>query len=100
VSGLTDIATARGWTPLGEVEPRALERIGGRIAYVEVSPQDAPARLIVRITDSTGSVDLVFLGRRVVAGLEPGATVCAEGRVTASEDVPLMYNPRYELCQL
>ena len=50
--------------------------------------------------DSTGSMDLVFLGRRVVAGLEPGAIVCAEGRVAASEDVPVMFNPRYELCQL
>jgi len=100
VNALADVATTRGWTPLGEVEPREREHIGGRVAYVEVSPQDAPARLIVRIMDSTGSMDLVFLGRRVVAGLEPGAIVCAEGRVAASEDVPVMYNPRYELCRL
>ncbi len=72
---------------------------GGRIAYVEVSPRDAPARLTVRLVDSTGSVDLVFLGRRVVAGLEPGAIVFVEGRVAAGADVPVIFNPRYELCQ-
>ena len=96
---VVDVAAARGWTPLGEVTPRSLEHTGGRISYIEVSPHDAPARLIVRLVDPTGSVDLVFLGRRVVAGLEPGATVCVEGRVAAGEDVPRIFNPRYELCQ-
>ncbi|MCB2413867.1 OB-fold nucleic acid binding domain-containing protein [Demequina sp. TTPB684] len=86
------------WTPLGEVTARSLERTGGRISYVEVSPRDAPARLTVRLVDSTGALDLVFLGRRVVAGLEPGAIVSVEGRVAANEDVPRIFNPRYELC--
>jgi len=99
VSVVVDIAGARGWTPLGEVTPRSREHTGGRIAYIEVSPRDAPARLVVRLVDPTGSVDLVFLGRRVVAGLEPGAIVCVEGRVAAGEDVPLIFNPRYELCK-
>jgi hypothetical protein len=99
MSVIVDIATARGWTPLGEITPRLLERTGGRIAYVEVSPHDAPARLVVRLVDPTGSVDLVFLGRRVIAGLEPGVIVCVEGRVAAGDDVPKIFNPRYELCQ-
>lgn len=99
MSVVVDVAAVRGWTPLGEVKPRSLEHTGGRVAYVEVSPRDAPARLIVRLIDPTGSVDLVFLGRRTVAGLEPGAIVCVEGRVAAGEDVPLIFNPRYELCQ-
>ncbi|WP_291379701.1 DNA-binding protein [Demequina sp.] len=93
------VAAARGWTPVGDVTVRSLERTGGRIAYVEVSPHDAPARLTARVVDPTGAIDLVFLGRRYVAGLEPGATVGIEGRVAASDDVPRIFNPRYELCQ-
>lgn len=99
MNGVVDVAAARGWTPLGEVTPRSLEHTGGRISYVEVSPRDAPARLVVRLIDPTGSVDLVFLGRRFVAGLEPGVVMCVEGRVAAGKDVPLIFNPRYELCQ-
>lgn len=100
MSNRTDVATARGWTPLGEVVPRSLDHVGGRITHVEVSPHDAPARLVVRIQDPTGAMDLVFLGRRMIAGLEPGTIVCAAGRVAESDDVPIMFNPRYELCQL
>lgn len=99
MSVLVDVATARGWTPLGKVTPRSMEHTGGRVAYVQVSPRDAPARLTVRLVDPSGSLDLIFLGRRYIAGLEPGATVCVEGRVAASEDAPIIYNPRYELCQ-
>ena len=94
-----DVAVARGLTPLGKVTARALEHTGGRVAYVEVSPHDAPARLTVRLVDATGAIDLVFLGRRIVAGLEPGVTVCVEGRIAQSDDVPLIFNPRYELCR-
>ncbi|WP_291382514.1 OB-fold nucleic acid binding domain-containing protein [Demequina sp.] len=96
---VVDVAVARGWTPLGEVTPRSMGYTGGRVAYVEMTSHDAPARLTVRLTDSTGSIDLVFLGRRVVAGLEPGAIVFVEGRVAAGADVPVIFNPRYELCQ-
>lgn len=95
---IVDVAAARGWTPLGAVTPRSMGYTGGRVAYVEVTPHDAPARLTVRLMDSTGSLDLVFLGRRVVTGLEPGATVRVEGRVAAGADVPVIFNPRYELC--
>ncbi len=98
MSVLVNAAAYRG-TPLGELTARSIERTGGRVAYVEVSPHDAPARLIVRLVDPTGAIDLVFLGRRVVAGLEPGATLCVEGRVATSDDVPRMFNPRYELCR-
>ncbi|NTV40485.1 MAG: OB-fold nucleic acid binding domain-containing protein [Demequinaceae bacterium] len=87
----------REWTPIGEVKTRAIETTGGRIAYIVVSPRDAPARLTVRVIDASGAIDCVFLGRRLIAGLEPGATVGIEGRVAPGEDVKVMFNPRYEL---
>jgi len=99
VKGHADVAAHHGWTPLGEVTARSLERTGGRIAYVEVSPRNAPARLTVRLQDTTGSLDLVFLGRRVIAGLEPGAIVGVQGRVAPNADAPIIFNPRYDLCQ-
>lgn len=85
------------WTPLGEVRTRAIATTGGRISYVEVSPHDSPARLTLRVVDSSGAIDCVFLGRRLIAGLEPGAMVGIEGRVAPGSDVPVIFNPRYEL---
>jgi hypothetical protein len=74
-----------------------METTGGRISYVEVSPHDAPARLTLRVVDDSGAIDCIFLGRRLIAGLEPGAMVGFEGRIAPGDDVPVMFNPRYEL---
>lgn len=46
----------------------------------------APARLKV-----------VWLGRRKVPGVEPGAGLHLEGMVTVREGLPTMFNPRYEI---
>ena len=85
--------------PVGQVTLRAVQKARGRISYIEVSPHDAPATLTMRVVDATGALDCVFLGRRLIAGLVPGATVCVEGRVAEGNGVPRIYNPRYELCQ-
>jgi hypothetical protein len=95
---VTDAPTTRqAWTPIGEVKARAVETTGGRIAYIEVSPRDEPARLTMRVVDPSGAIDCIFLGRRLIAGLEPGATVGVEGRIAPGDDVPVIFNPRYEL---
>lgn len=88
----------KAWTPIGEVKMRAIETTGGRVSYIEVSPQDAPARLTMRVVDGSGAIDCIFLGRRLIAGIEPGVTVGIQGRVAPGVDVPVIFNPRYELC--
>ncbi len=96
-------ATSERPTPttvgLAHVRPREVVSVCGRIRYIEVSPHDAPARLTVRVADAEGSIDCLFLGRRIIAGLEPGAMVRIEGRVAEGDAVPVIFNPRYELCQ-
>lgn len=84
-------------TPIAEVEERHVAVVRGRVQYVEVSSADAPARLLVRLADATGQLDCIFVGRRVIAGIEPGVALCVEGRIAAG-DVPVIFNPRYELC--
>lgn len=84
-------------TPAGDLEMRKVARVCGRVHYVEVSPADRPATLVVRLVDDSGAVDCVFLGRRRIPGIEPGSVLHIEGRVCAGEDVAVIYNPRYEL---
>ncbi len=97
MSPLKPHRTRSEWIPIGTLAPRTIAVTGGRIAYIEVSPNDAPARLTVRVVDESGAVDCIFLGRRLVAGLEPGVVVGIEGRVAPDDDVPVIFNPRYEL---
>lgn len=86
-------------TPLGRARLRSVVSARGRIQYIEVSAGDRPASLTVRMADATGTLDCVFMGRRFIAGLEPGVTLCVEGRVAEGDDVPVIFNPRYELCE-
>jgi len=84
-------------TPVGSVVVRGIARVRGRIHYVETSPADLPAQLVVRLVDDSGGLDCIFMGRRTIAGIEPGAMLQVEGRIGRGADVPVMYNPRYEL---
>ncbi len=81
----------------GVLVVRAIARLRGRIVSIEVEPLDAPPQLTVRIQDSWGRLDAIFMGRRSIPGIEPGAVVAVEGRVCESESIPRLFNPKYEL---
>jgi hypothetical protein len=42
-------------------------------------------------------VTLVWLGRRQIAGIEPGRPITARGRMAVRDDRKVIYNPYYEL---
>ncbi len=42
-------------------------------------------------------VELVWLGRDTIPGIEPGSTGAAEGRLGVRRGRATMFNPRYEL---
>jgi hypothetical protein len=42
-------------------------------------------------------IELVWLGRDAIPGIEPGRTVAAEGRLAVRRGRATMFNPRYEL---
>lgn len=82
---------------MAAIRPRLRVAVEGRVLFVEVSPRDGTATLTARVTDGTGHIDCVFLGRRTIAGIEPGTSLRVEGVVTQLRDGPGIYNPRYEL---
>ncbi|WP_296664387.1 OB-fold nucleic acid binding domain-containing protein [Demequina sp.] len=83
--------------PISEVQPREVARVAGRVVAIQVEPSDAPPAFTVRLEDATGRIDAVFMGRRDVPGIGPGARLELEGRVCATDSVPRLYNPRYQL---
>ena len=47
--------------------------------------------------DGSGTISIVWLGRRQIVGIEPGRQLIAWGRVSLDHDRPVIFNPRYEL---
>ena len=53
--------------------------------------------LEAELYDGSDVVTLVFLGRRSIAGIEPGRQLTARGRIAIRDDRKVIYNPYYEL---
>ena len=47
--------------------------------------------------DGTGVISLVWLGRRHIAGIEPGRRLRVTGMVTGDGEGRSIFNPGYEL---
>jgi hypothetical protein len=86
-----------GTTPIGDVEWRRRVRVAGRIHSVRVPTRTDTANLECTLADGTGSILLVFQGRREVPGLRQGARLVAEGMVGTWMGRSAMLNPDYEL---
>ena len=88
---------AESAVPIRTCADRQLVRLRGTIANVTVHPRGGHPALEVELRDGSGAARLVWLGRREIAGIEPGRSLAVEGRVSCRRGERLMYNPRYEL---
>ncbi|MFN8170549.1 MAG: OB-fold nucleic acid binding domain-containing protein [Candidatus Nanopelagicales bacterium] len=71
--------------------------VRGMVRAITVRPQGSVPALEIDLYDGSGSVTVVWLGRRGIPGIEPGRSMVVHGRLTCNEDSPTIYNPRYEL---
>lgn len=71
--------------------------ITGDIASIRLRPESEVQALEAEISDSSGRLTLVWLGRHSIAGIIPGRRITVHGRIVTHGDLRLMYNPRYEL---
>ncbi|MTD16445.1 DNA-binding protein [Nakamurella sp. YIM 132087] len=69
----------------------------GRLRTVDLRPTDALATLVAELYDGTDEVQLIWLGRRSIPGVETGRTVKAKGRLALRDGHKVIYNPDYEL---
>ncbi|MCU1655948.1 MAG: Nucleic acid binding OB-fold tRNA/helicase [Pseudonocardiales bacterium] len=84
-------------TPLGEIERGAVVTVTGRLRAVVYTPAENVPTLEAELYDGTSAIDLVWLGRRRIAGIEPGRRIKAIGRVGVHNGRLAIYNPWYEL---
>lgn len=71
--------------------------VTGRVRSLVLRPRGATAAFEVDIEDGHGTVTLIWLGRRLIRGIDTGRWVRAEGRMMRTSRGTTMYNPRYTL---
>jgi len=90
-------AAALGGTPIASLPMRRRATVCGTLRSVTLRPRAGVPALEAELYDGTGSINVVWLGRRQIAGIEPGRRIKVQGMVTRSEGEPAVFNPRYEL---
>jgi amino acid transporter len=91
------IVTVEGTTPIGELVYRKRATVVGRVKSLRVEPWSSVHSLECTLVDGTGAINVVFLGRRTVPGIETGARLSVEGMVGKHAGRLAIINPRYEL---
>ncbi len=86
-----------GGTPIQQCCDRAQVTMCGTLRTVTLRPRAGVPALEAELYDGSGTVSLIWLGRRRIAGVEPGRGMKVTGRVAMLEGRPVVYNPRYEL---
>jgi RecG-like helicase len=86
--------------PISEVRYREQANVRGRVRSVRVRPWADSPTLEVVLVDETGGITVVFLARRRIGGIRPGALMRVEGMVGAHQQRLAMLNPEYELEQV
>ena len=83
--------------PVNETAVGQVVTVTGRLRAVVYTPAENVPTLEAELFDGTEPMDLVWLGRRRIAGIEPGRRIKARGRVGVHDGRPAIYNPWYEL---
>ena len=92
----SDVATS-GCAPVSACRKGEVVTVTGRLKSVVYTPRETVPTLEAELFDGSGSVTLVWLGRRRIPGIEPGRTLTARGRFAAFDGRRVIYNPWYEL---
>jgi len=90
-------AVKAGCVPAGQVRRGELVSVTGRLRTVVYTPRTNLPTLEADLYDGSDVVTLVWLGRRQIAGIEPGRALTARGRVAIRDHRNVIYNPYYEL---
>jgi hypothetical protein len=90
-------ALEHGGTPVGRCRDRSQVCVVGMLRTVTIQPRGGSPSLQAELWDGSGTVDVIWIGRRRIPGIEPGRVIRAEGRITLRDGRRVLFNPRYEL---
>ncbi len=86
-----------GSTPIADTVRGDRVTLTGRIRTVQVGGGEGFLGVTAEVFDGTGAVDVCWLGRRALPGIDTGRDIRVTGRVGERGGRRIMFNPRYEL---
>lgn len=86
-----------GCAAVARLRSRTRAEVFGVLRSVTLRPRQGVPALEAELYDGTGTVRVVWLGQRRIAGIEPGRRVRLTGFVSEHEGHLTMFNPRYTL---
>ena len=86
-----------GCTEVAQLGDRHRAQVSGVLRSVTLRARQNVPALEAELYDGSGSLRVVWLGQRRIAGIEPGRRARLEGFVCLQEGERTMFNPRYEL---
>lgn len=92
-----EYAADAGHDEIGAAPDRVPVRLRGTLRTVTLRPRGGVPALEAELYDGTGTVTVIWLGRRTIAGVDPGRSLEVQGRIGRHDGQRIMYNPRYEL---
>lgn len=86
-----------GLVSIREAPDREPVILQGTLKTVSLRPRGGVPALEAELYDGSGSVTVLWLGRRRIAGITPGRGIRVMGRIGLHDGHRVMYNPRYFL---
>ena len=86
-----------GGTRIIDLVDRCEASVCGAVRSVTLRPRVKVPALVVEIYDGSKTLNIIWLGRRRIRGVVPGAYLSVHGRVTYQHGIPTIFNPAYEI---
>jgi len=94
---LQEAYTTKDVVRIAEAPDRTPVRLRGTLRTVTLRPRGGVPALEAELFDGSGTLTLIWLGRRRIAGITPGRSLQVSGRIGRTVDARVLYNPRYQL---
>ncbi len=85
------------FTSVSACQAGSVVEVSGVISSVCLPPVHGTPTLEIDVSDDTGRLTVVWLGRRAIPGIEVGRRIVVKGRLTHGGARPVIYNPTYRL---
>ncbi|HEY5249009.1 MAG TPA: OB-fold nucleic acid binding domain-containing protein [Dermatophilaceae bacterium] len=86
-----------GGTRIVDLVDRSEASVCGAVRSVTLRPRANVPALVAEVFDGSQTLNVIWLGRRRIAGVVPGTYLRVHGRVTYQHGIPTIFNPAYEI---
>ena len=94
---LVEEALEAGSQVIKNVADGQVSTLSGTVRALVLRPEVGVPALEVELFDGSGTVCVIWLGRRHIAGIAPGISLAVTGRLVRQDGRLAMFNPQYSI---